>query len=172
MHFSPLHSPDFVVVAFYLQKSRLTLWDPQGLYRLLCPWDFPARTMEWVSISSSRGSSQYRDWTWVSCISLHWQANSLPLSHLGSPEELRNVLKVELGECEEGAVQEKRKAVFATWRFMLELSVGIVTTRGCSGYCYRDCKDLKDPSRKANESSYRFQGKEKHNLIWIFFSFL
>ena len=54
--------------------------------------------------------------------------NALPLSHLGSPEELRNVLKVELGECEEGVAQEKRKPVFASWRFMLELSVGIVTT--------------------------------------------
>ena len=30
---------------------------PRGLYppRLLCPWDFPARILEWVAISSSRG---------------------------------------------------------------------------------------------------------------------
>ena len=27
-----------------------------------------ARILEWVAISSSRGSSQPRDWTWVSCI--------------------------------------------------------------------------------------------------------
>ena len=27
-----------------------------------------ARILEWVTISSSRGSSQPRDWTWVSCI--------------------------------------------------------------------------------------------------------
>ena len=26
------------------------------------------RILEWVAISFSRGSSQYRDWTWVSCI--------------------------------------------------------------------------------------------------------
>ena len=27
-----------------------------------------ARILEWVAISFSRGSSQLRDWTWVSCI--------------------------------------------------------------------------------------------------------
>ena len=29
---------------------------------------FQARILEWVAISFSRGSSQLRDWTWVSCI--------------------------------------------------------------------------------------------------------
>ena len=36
--------------------------------RLLCPWDFPARILEWVAISFSRGSSQHRDQTSISCI--------------------------------------------------------------------------------------------------------
>ena len=27
-----------------------------------------------------------RDWIWISCNSLHWQVDSLPLSHLGSPD--------------------------------------------------------------------------------------
>ena len=36
--------------------------------RLLCPWDFQARILEWVAISFSRGSSSIRDWTWVLCI--------------------------------------------------------------------------------------------------------
>ena len=40
-----------------------------------------ARTVEWVAISSSRGSSGPRDQT---SISLHWQVDSLPLSHQGS----------------------------------------------------------------------------------------
>ena len=35
--------------------------------RLLCPWDFPARILEWVSISISRGTSPPRNRTWVSC---------------------------------------------------------------------------------------------------------
>ena len=30
---------------------------------------FPARILEWVTISSSRGSSRPRDGTWVSCVS-------------------------------------------------------------------------------------------------------
>ena len=29
---------------------------------------FQARVLEWIAISFSRGSSQPRDWTWVSCI--------------------------------------------------------------------------------------------------------
>ena len=36
--------------------------------RLLCPWDSPARILEWVAIPFSKESSQPRDQTWVSCI--------------------------------------------------------------------------------------------------------
>ena len=36
--------------------------------RLLCPWILQGRTLEWVAIPFSRGSSRPRDWTWVSCI--------------------------------------------------------------------------------------------------------
>ena len=45
-------------------------WRPHGLQptRLLCPWDFPGKdTLEWVSIPFSKGSSQPRDQTQVSC---------------------------------------------------------------------------------------------------------
>ena len=54
-----------------------SLW-PQGLWptRLLCHGILQARTMEWVAIPFSRGSSQPRDRTWVSCIGrgipYHW----------------------------------------------------------------------------------------------------
>ena len=37
--------------------------------RLLCPGTFQVRTLEWVAISTSRGSSQPRDRTQVSCVS-------------------------------------------------------------------------------------------------------
>ena len=50
---------------------------------------FQARILEWVTISSSRGSSWPRDRTQVSCFAgslLHWQAGSLPLNYLGSPQ--------------------------------------------------------------------------------------
>ena len=39
-----------------------------------------ARILEWVGLPSSRGSSQPRDGTHVSYVSLHWQAGSLPLA--------------------------------------------------------------------------------------------
>ena len=42
---------------------------------------FQARIPEWVAISFSRGFSWPRDGNWVS----FWQADSLLLSHLGSP---------------------------------------------------------------------------------------
>ena len=43
---------------------------PHGLQpaSLLCPWNFPARILEWVASSFSRGSSWSRVWTCVSCI--------------------------------------------------------------------------------------------------------
>ena len=45
------------------------------------PEIFQARTLEWVAISFSRGSSQPGDWTRSF---LPWQVVSLPLSHQGS----------------------------------------------------------------------------------------
>ena len=42
---------------------------PHGPAWLLCPWDFPSKDTEWVTISSSRGSSRPRDWTSDSCVS-------------------------------------------------------------------------------------------------------
>ena len=44
---------------------------PHGLYSLLgssVHGILQARILEWVAISSSRGSSWPRDWTWVFCI--------------------------------------------------------------------------------------------------------
>ena len=36
---------------------------------LLCPRGFPGKNTEWVSMPSSRGSSQPRGWIWDSCVS-------------------------------------------------------------------------------------------------------
>ena len=56
------------------------------LYQTLCnPMDcslpgtsihgiFPARIPEWIAIFSSKGSSQLRDWTCISCIHTHTQS--------------------------------------------------------------------------------------------------
>ena len=43
------------------------LW-PLKPSMLLCPWNFPGKTLEWVALSFSRGSFQPRDWTHISCI--------------------------------------------------------------------------------------------------------
>ena len=62
-------------------QSYLTLYDPVD-------WSSPgssvpgilqARILEWVAISFSRGSSQFRDGTCISCHLLHWRVGSLPL---------------------------------------------------------------------------------------------
>ena len=44
---------------------------------------FQARILEWVAMPSSTGSSQESNLCLL-CL-LHWQADSLPLHHLGSP---------------------------------------------------------------------------------------
>ena len=62
-----------------------SLW-PHGLYSL--PGSsvhgiFQARILEWVAISFSRGSSQPRDWIWVSCIAVRcftiWATREAPI---------------------------------------------------------------------------------------------
>ena len=61
---------------------------PCGLQctRLLCPWISQARVLGWVVISSSRGSTWPRDRSHIPCAScIGRQADSLPLSPLGSP---------------------------------------------------------------------------------------
>ena len=49
-------------------QSCPTLCNPMDCTTLLCPWDFPGKSTEWVAISFPRGSSQPRDQTWVSHI--------------------------------------------------------------------------------------------------------
>ena len=57
-----------------------------------------ARTLEWVVISFSRGSSWPRDWTWASCISyIGTQEDSLPLCHLGNPLDFLHLGKIQNG---------------------------------------------------------------------------
>ena len=51
-----------------------------------------ARKLEWVSMPSSRGSSQPRDRICLFCL-LHWQAGSLPLAPPGKPNFAHTFLK-------------------------------------------------------------------------------
>ena len=63
--------------------------------RLLCPWDFPGTNIGvgchflLQGIFPTQGSSADL---------LHWQVDSLPLSHLGSPQELIGKFQI----CREG----------------------------------------------------------------------
>ena len=61
-------------------------WSPPGfsVHRIL-----QERILEWVAISFSRGSSQPRDRTRISCVYLHWQVGSLPLAPPGKPVSWR-----------------------------------------------------------------------------------
>ena len=58
----------FVVVL--IAQACLTLWDPVDCSPPGSPVHgiLQARILEWVAMTSSRGSSQPRDWTQVSCI--------------------------------------------------------------------------------------------------------
>ena len=53
-----------------VSQSCLTLYDPvdYSLPGSSIHGIFQARVLEWVAISFSRGSSQPRGWTWISCI--------------------------------------------------------------------------------------------------------
>ena len=69
-------------------KSCPTLWDPMdgnppgsSVHGIL-----QARTLEWVAMPSSRGSSRPRDGNCLSYVCLlHWQAGSLPVVPAGKP---------------------------------------------------------------------------------------
>ena len=61
---------------------------PHGLYNPLgssVHGILQARTLEWVAMPSSKGPSQPRDRTCISCIYLHWQVGSLSLVPPGKP---------------------------------------------------------------------------------------
>jgi len=60
----------FSSVCVLVAQLYLTLWDPidcslpgSSVHGIL-----QARILEWVALPSSRGSSQPRDWTWLSCV--------------------------------------------------------------------------------------------------------
>ena len=81
--------PTSVICAYVCAEliGHVRLLQPHGLWptRVFRSWDgtFQARILEWVAISSSKGSSPAKDQTHVLHL-LCCQADSLPLSHLGS----------------------------------------------------------------------------------------
>ena len=83
-HTDRLHFPAFLVVRrtpvtvcmLSCFSSVWLLWDPMdcSLPGSSVHGILQTRILEWVAISSSRGSSPPRDWTCVSYIYVHWQA--------------------------------------------------------------------------------------------------
>ena len=81
-----IHIIKHVLYVCSVAKLCLTFCNPMDCSLLGSPVQgiLQARIPEWVAISSSMGSSLPRDRTSV-CLP-HWQADSLPLCHLGSPK--------------------------------------------------------------------------------------
>ena len=83
---------------YLVVKLCLTLLQPHGLKstRLFCLWDFPGKNtivgchFFLQRIFQTQGSNTHL---------LHWQADSLPLSHLGSPNFLPDVKSVLVKLC-------------------------------------------------------------------------
>ena len=65
----------------------LTLLQPHGLERtrLLCPWDFPGKNTGGGCHSLFQGIFPTQGQNWSLLHLLHWQVDSLLLSHQGSP---------------------------------------------------------------------------------------
>ena len=75
MHFYEKYIKDLTLIAWKESESEVAQSCPTFCNPMDCsPPGFPvheifkARVLEWVVISFSRGSSQPRDWTWVSCM--------------------------------------------------------------------------------------------------------
>ena len=84
VHFNQFPNPEYLPVgACSVAQLCLPLCNPVH-YSPPVHGIFLARILEWVAMSSSRGSFRPRDRACVLHL-LHWQADSLPLSHWGSP---------------------------------------------------------------------------------------
>ena len=61
---------NLLCVCVLIAQSCPTLWDPKDCSPQGCSVHgiFQARILEWVAIPSSKGSSQPKDWSWVSSI--------------------------------------------------------------------------------------------------------
>ena len=74
------------------------------------------RTLEWVVISSSRGSSWFRDWTHTSCISCSGRWILHLLSHQGKPNAILGEMKaMNLQTCSHHLYRLKNKLIIPSF---------------------------------------------------------
>ena len=95
---------------------------------------FQARIVEWVAISSSKGSSPSRDWTHVPCISYMGRWILYLLSHWGSPHNIRpgTALTVLVLLIQETFIQWLDHAVEVAYRNRVsKTKIGIIVIHMC-----------------------------------------
>ncbi|XP_059739506.1 SH2 domain-containing protein 1A isoform X1 [Bos taurus] len=111
--------------------------------RLLCPWDLQARILEWVAMSSSRGSSQPRDQTSVSHISCigryqgyiytyrvsqtetgSWSAETAPGVHKRFFRKIKNLIS---------AFQKPDQGIVIPLQYPVEKKPSARSTQGATG---------------------------------------
>ena len=82
-----------VVCAWSVGKLCLTL-QPHGLQsiRLLCPWDSPGKNTGVDCKSLLQGIFLTQGSNLSPLCLLHWQADSLPLSHVGNPQKTGSLM--------------------------------------------------------------------------------
>ena len=72
---------------------------------------FQARVLEWVAISSSRGSSQPRDWTQVSCIGGRhfavWATRDVQIFEMSAAAVAANTYKTGMGRSAHGEINKE-----------------------------------------------------------------
>ena len=138
-------------------QSCLTLCDPlycsppgSSVHGIL-----QATILKWVATSFSRVSSRPRDWTRLSSIYLHWQANSLTLAPPGKPLCLCGVVLV-------SCINPK-----AWWYSILEVLKEVNRNQTCGKvkkYPLRGKPDSKAGEIKSVQSTVHLEGNL--NVRW------
>ena len=113
------------VIVCLVAQSRLTLCDPMdcsppgfSFYGI-----FPARILEWVANTSSRGFSQLRDWTHFSCVSCigRWILNQSAIQPPWKPR-LSNYSSIKIVYVKSKSLQPKtvriRKRNYLTFKYI------------------------------------------------------
>ena len=96
----------YEVMTIVVSQSCLTLLPSHGLQttRLLCPWDFPGKN---TGVSCHFFLQGIFSTQGLNLSLLHWQADSLPVSHQGNPKVIIYQLKINKKYILE--IQNKRK---------------------------------------------------------------
>ena len=83
-----IHKWHSMYVCAKLLQSCPTFCDPMGCRLPDSPVHgiLQSRILKWVTMPSSRGSSQSRHWTSIFLCLLHWQVGSLPFTSLEKPK--------------------------------------------------------------------------------------